>query len=130
LDSELNINGIVCNFRKRRARFNIFSLYNEEVIWPLLTEKEDIMKTTMVQTKQDFLKYLEEIGAKYEVIEKGGIDFAYVYDKKAYTKKRDFVPYIRVSHFDDHEWYVRDCGICEEMDPECVCLRAGHLTRG
>lgn len=88
------------------------------------------MKTTMVQTKQDFLKYLEEIWAKYEVIERGGIDFVYVYDKKAYTEKRDFVPYIRVSHFDDPEWYVRDCGICEEMNPECVCLRAGHLTRG
>lgn len=88
------------------------------------------MKANEVYTKQDFIAYLDEIGAKHEEKTVNGIEFVYVYDEKAYGKKSDFVPYMRVSHFDNDEWYVRDCGWCEDRSPEDICNKAWRMTRG
>lgn len=83
-----------------------------------------------VITKQDFLAYLRSIEAVFEETERGGIDFIYVYDKKAYTKKESYVPYMRVSHFFDEIWYTRINGACQEMETIDICEVAERLTKG
>jgi hypothetical protein len=88
------------------------------------------MKYTEVNSKETLIAYLKSIKARYEETQRGGVDFIYVYDKKAYDEKKDFIPYLRISHFWDTEWYTRFCGSCEEMTPSDVALQSYYLTKG
>lgn len=88
------------------------------------------MKANEMRNKQDFVAYLNSIGAIFEETTVNGMEFVYVYDKKAYENKSSFVPYMRVSHFDEEEWYVRYCGYCESYDPEGICYKAEAMTTG
>lgn len=87
------------------------------------------MKANEVYTKLDFIQYLKQIGAKFEEITVSGMEFVYVYDKAAYDNKAGYIPYIRVSHFEDELWYVRDCGWCDDYEPEAICKKAWRMTR-
>ena len=86
------------------------------------------MKAIEVFTKQDFIKYLKQIGARFEEHPVGNMDFVYVYSKEEYDNKAMFVPYLRVSHFEDDLWYVRNCGACDDYRPQDVCLMARDMT--
>lgn len=86
------------------------------------------MKAIEVYTKQDFIKYLKQIGARFEEHPVGNTDFVYVYSKEEYDNKATFVPYLRVSHFEDDLWYVRNCGACDDYRPQNVCLMARDMT--
>ncbi len=52
---------------------------------------ENIMKANEFYTRNDFITYLEQIGARFEEHFVNGLDLIYVYDKKAYDNKKGFI---------------------------------------
>lgn len=71
-------------------------------------------------TKQDWISYLDSIGASYQEYDNDGeLEQIYVYSKDERDKKQAhprkyknlYVPYIRLSHFDDFRIYTRENGV-------------------
>lgn len=79
-------------------------------------------------TREEFIKYLENNNIPFEDASKTikGYDAVYVVSKREYEKKRNYprkykdlyVPYLRVSHFDEERWYTRENGWVEYKTQE------------
>ena len=72
-------------------------------------------------TRNEFIKFLDTNDIPYKAENVNGLELVYVFGKAKKiidpfntSRVTDFVPYLRVSHFDEseHRWYTRDCGIC------------------
>lgn len=71
-------------------------------------------------TREEFIKLLDEIGAIYEESDVKGYDGIYICSREEYELRKKhprkykdlYVPYIRVSHFDEDQLYVKDNGWC------------------
>lgn len=76
--------------------------------------------------KEQWINYLNENNAVYEEEKVNDTSFIYVMSKKEYklSKKRAYkhiyVPYLRLSHFENGKQYVRDNGYCETLTDEVV----------
>lgn len=76
-----------------------------------------------MMTRQEFINYLEINEIPYSEYTENGADMVYVFSKVEYNKKKAhprkyknlYVPYLRVSHFDEYRWYTRDNGLCGYM---------------
>lgn len=71
-------------------------------------------------TKQEWISYLDSIGAIYQEYDNDGeLDQIYVRSKDEYKMKEAhprkykdlYIPYIRLSHFDDNRVYTRENGV-------------------
>lgn len=80
-------------------------------------------------SKQDWIDWLESIGARYHEYDNGGaVDQIYVFSKEEYDLKQAhprrykdmYQPYIRLSHFDTGEVYTRWNGYTSTMTDDCV----------
>ena len=88
-------------------------------------------------SKEEFVKFLEEIRARYKIEEDNNVDRVYIYgasikleDPIFIGKMINFTPYIRVSHFNEtpEQLYVRDCGYCDYQTIEWVKNKCKELT--
>ena len=85
---------------------------------------------------EEFIKYLDDIGACYVVYNNPGRVQVYIHDKDLFLLKKKhprkykslFIPYIRVSGFEEGKIYVRDCGLCFYETEEWVKNKAKELT--
>ena len=87
------------------------------------------MNTNKIMTRQDFINYLVKLGVPFSEYTENGADMIYIHSRKEYEEKRNhprknkdlFVPYIRVSHFDElPRLYTRNNGYCCYMKLEDV----------
>ena len=88
-------------------------------------------------TKEEFIVFLEEIGAHYKIPEEQNTDRVYVYgapemldDPIFIGNKMKFTPYLRVSHFEEYpdQLYTRDCGLCDYQTIDWVKNKCIELT--
>lgn len=69
-------------------------------------------------SRQEFIDFLVEKNIPYREYTEKGLDQVYVFSKGEYELKKKhprkysylYVPYIRISHFDEVEWYTRENG--------------------
>lgn len=89
-------------------------------------------------TREEFINFLKENDIPFDEYTEHGLDQVYVYSKGEYQLKRKhprkyknlYVPYLRVSHFDEDRWYTRENGWCEHMNQDRVlekCLYLGDV---
>ena len=83
-------------------------------------------------TKEEFINFLEEHDIHYTEYTDNGLDQVYVLSREEYEKKKKnprkykylYVPYIRVSHFDEPTWYTRENGWTQYMEVNKVLDKA------
>ena len=88
-------------------------------------------------TMKEFIKFLDTNIIDYHYENINGVDFVYVYGVKdcyidSFTGKiKDYIPYLRVSHFDETNgfWYTRDNGICGYKSIDWILKRCKELNR-
>ena len=86
-------------------------------------------------TRTEFVKFLEENNIPFTEYTQNGADMVYVFERKAYEEKKKhprknkdmYVPYLRVSHFDEKSWYTRDNGYCCYMNQKTVLEKVKKL---
>ena len=89
-------------------------------------------------TYEEFIERLEEIGACYQVYDAiPGRVQVYIHDKGLFQLKKKhprkykdlYIPYLRVSGFEDGNYYVRDNGWCQYMPEERIMEIVNDLTQ-
>ena len=87
-------------------------------------------------TRNEFINFLNTNGISHKDENVNGLELVYVYGKSEKVedpmdpnKVRDFVPYLRVSHFDESEdrWYTRDCGYCSYKSVSWILKKCKEL---
>lgn len=90
-------------------------------------------------TREEFINFLKEHDIPYSEYTGHGLDQVWVYSKEEYEKikkhprkyKDLYVPYLRVSHFDE-TWYTRENGVTGYMSEDRVlekCLKLGGIEK-
>lgn len=89
---------------------------------------------TNFNTREEFIQFLEDHDIIYEESSNDKYDGIYVVSKYEYNLKKKyprkykdlFIPYLRVSGFDEDMWYTRYCGDCRYMSKDRIakiCLK-------
>jgi len=72
--------------------------------------------------KKDIIKLLDRKGISYMEQNVNGVEFVYAYGKSVFVgqgrERHEYIPYIRMSHFEERRTYVRDNGWCEFYNNE------------
>lgn len=87
-------------------------------------------------TKEEFIKFLKDNEIPHKISNLSELYAIYIYGKPrpitdpSDGKKRDFTPYLRVTHFDENgKWYTRFCGICGYKSIDWILSKCLELKK-
>ena len=86
-------------------------------------------------TKELFIDFLDRREIPYQERDINGLELVYVFSKKEFLLKQKhpkkykdlYVPYLRVSHFDEDRWYTRDNGWTSYMSISRILEKCKEL---